>query len=126
MSHWAELDENNKVLRVLVGDNNDPNGDEGYQWLIDNLGGTWIQTSYNTHANQHPEGRPLHKNYAGIGDTYDADRNAFIAPKPYNSWVLDENTCVWNAPTPLPIEEGKVFTWNEPTLEWVELNLVTE
>jgi hypothetical protein len=123
MSHWAELDENNKVLRVLVGDNNDPNGDEGYQWLIDNLGGTWIQTSYNTHANQHPEGRPLHKNYAGIGDTYDADRNAFIAPKPYNSWVLDENTCVWNAPTPLPVEEGKVFTWDEPTLAWVEVEL---
>ena len=76
MSHWAELDGNNKVTRVLVGDNNDPNGDEGYQWLLDNLGGTWVKTSYNAAANG------FRYNYAGIGYTYDADADAFIAPRP--------------------------------------------
>lgn len=73
MSHWAELDSDNKVIRVLVGDNNDPNGDEGYQWLIENLGGTWIQTSYNSN---------IRFNYAGIGYTYDPIDDAFIAPIP--------------------------------------------
>jgi hypothetical protein len=71
MSHWAEIDENNKVIRVLVGDNNDPAGDEGYSWLVDNLGGTWIQTSYNNR---------IRFNYAGIGYTYDPIDDAFIAP----------------------------------------------
>jgi hypothetical protein len=73
MSHWAGLDENNVVLRVLVGDNNDPAGDEGYQWLIDNLGGTWVKTSYNGN---------IRFNYAGIGYTYDPIDDAFIAPAP--------------------------------------------
>jgi hypothetical protein len=73
MAHWAELDDNNKVIRVLVGDNNDPAGDEGYQWLIDNLGGTWIKTSYNNN---------IRFNYAGIGYTYDPIDDAFIAPVP--------------------------------------------
>jgi len=73
MAHWAEIDENSKVVRVLVGDNNDPNGDEGYQWLIDNLGGTWVQTSYNGN---------FRYNYAGIGFTYDPIDDAFIAPMP--------------------------------------------
>jgi len=73
MSHWAEIDQNNKVIRVTVGDNNDPNGDEGYQWLLDNLGGTWVKTSYNGN---------IRYNYAGIGYTYDADADAFIAPRP--------------------------------------------
>lgn len=73
MSSWAEIDENNKVIRVTVGDNNDPNGDEGYKWLIDNLGGTWIKTSYNHN---------IRYNYAGIGFTYDPDADAFIAPRP--------------------------------------------
>ena len=86
MSHWAEIDENNTVLRVLVGDNNDPAGDEGYQWLLDNLGGTWIKTSYNGN---------IRKNYAGIGYSYDEDRDAFIAPKPSESYVLNEDTCQW-------------------------------
>ena len=73
MAHWAEIDENSKVIRVLVGDNNDPNGDEGYQWLIDNLGGTWVKTSYNGN---------IRFNYAGIGYTYDPIDDAFIAPMP--------------------------------------------
>lgn len=73
MSHWAELDENNKVIRVLVGDNNDPAGDEGYSWLIDNLGGNWVKTSYNG---------TIRYNYAGIGYTYDPIDDAFIAATP--------------------------------------------
>ena len=73
MSHFAELDNNNKVIRVLVGDNNDPAGDEGYQWLIDNLGGTWVKTSYNA---------KIRYNYAGIGYTYDEDADAFYSPEP--------------------------------------------
>lgn len=73
MAHWAEIDDNNKVVRVLVGDNNDPNGDEGYQWLIDNLGGTWIKTSYNG---------TIRYNFAGIGFDYDPVDDAFIAPMP--------------------------------------------
>lgn len=92
MSHWAELDSNNKVIRVTVGDNNEP--DEGYQWLIDNLGGTWVKTSYNG---------TIRKNYAGIGYTYDADRDAFIAPKPdcHPDFItLDEVTCQWRCEDP--------------------------
>jgi hypothetical protein len=73
MSHWAEIDASNKVIQVLVGDNNDPAGDEGYSWLIDNLGGTWIQTSYNGN---------IRYNYAGIGYTYDPIDDAFIPPMP--------------------------------------------
>ena len=90
MAHWAELDENNIVLRVTVGDNNDPAGDEGYQWLIDNLGGTWVKTSYNAN---------IRKNFAGVGYTYDPARDAFIPPKPKDtkeiSWTFDEKTCNW-------------------------------
>lgn len=87
MAHWAELDSNNIVLRVLVGDNNDPNGDEGYQWLIDNLGGTWVKTSYNGN---------IRKNFAGVGFTYDQTRDAFIAPQPDGiGWTLNEQTCRW-------------------------------
>jgi len=88
VSHWAEIDNNNKVLRVLVGNNNDPANDEGYQWLIDNLGGTWIKTSYNNN---------IRKNYAGIGYTYDTARDAFIPPKTncHLEETLDEATCRW-------------------------------
>jgi len=76
MSHFAEIDSDNKVIRVLVGDNNDPAGDEGYQWLIDNLGGTWIKTSYNAATNG------FRYNFAGIGFTYDPVDDAFIEPMP--------------------------------------------
>ena len=85
MAHWAELDENSIVLRVTVGSNDDP--DEGYGWLIENLGGRWVQTSYNA---------TFRKNFAGIGFTYDEARDAFIPPKPEEGeWVLDEDTCQW-------------------------------
>jgi hypothetical protein len=109
MSHWAEIDNENKVLRVLVGDNNDPAGDEGYQWLIDNLGGTWIKTSYNNR---------IRKQYAGIGFTYDPVADVFIAPQPFASWSLDENFN-WQAPTPRPLEG--FWSWDEANLEWVEI-----
>ena len=89
MSHFAEIDKENKVIRVLVCDNNDPAGDEGYQWLIDNLGGTWIKTSYNG---------KIRKNFAGIGFMYDPERDAFIPPKPENAIELDEKTCRWIVP----------------------------
>ena len=88
MSHWAEIDKDNLVVRVLVGDNNDPNGDEGYLWLINNLSGTWVKTSYNGN---------IRKNYAGIGYSYDADKDVFIAPKNncHAEEILDETTCRW-------------------------------
>jgi hypothetical protein len=97
MAHWAEIDENNIVTRVTVGDNDDPAGDEGYSWLVDNLGGTWIKTSYNTLNGAHQlGGTPLRKNYAGIGYTYDEVRDAFIPPKPIEGeWELNEDTCLW-------------------------------
>ena len=87
MSHWAEINSENKVIQVLVGNNNEP--DEGYQWLIDNLGGTWIKTSYNA---------TIRKNYAGIGFTYDSERDAFIPPKLEchpKEVALNEQTCTW-------------------------------
>jgi hypothetical protein len=74
----------------------------------------WVQTSYNTHGGQHPEGRPLRKNYAGIGYTYDAERDAFIAPQPFPSWTLNEDTCLWVSPVPMP-DDGEVYYWDEAT-----------
>ena len=107
MAHWAEIDENNVVLRVTVGDNNDP--DEGYQWLMDNLGGRWIQTSYNNN---------FRKQYAGIGFTYDEINDVFISPSPYPSWVL--NTLFdWVAPIPMPTEGN--WMWDESNTSWKEI-----
>ena len=80
----------------------------------------WVQTSYNTYGGQHPEGRPLRKNYAGIGYTYDAVRDAFIAPQPFASWLLSEDTCLWNAPVAYP-DDGKSYAWDEGTLSWIEV-----
>ena len=107
MSHWAEIDENSIVIRVTVGDNNDPAGDEGYQWLIDNLGGTWIKTSYNGN---------IRKNYACVGFMYREDIDAFVAPQPYQSWTLDA-AAKWQPPWPMPTD-GKIYSWNEKTQEW--------
>jgi len=87
MSHWAEIDKNNKVIRVTVGDNNDPSGDEGYQWLIDNLGGTWIKTSYNG---------KIRGNYAAIGDTYLPLEDIFIVPKCHAEAVLNAKAAKWD------------------------------
>tara|TARA_R110000822_G_scaffold283684_1_gene405178 strand:+ start:2292 stop:2633 length:342 start_codon:yes stop_codon:yes gene_type:complete len=107
MAHWAEIDDDGLVLRVTVSNNDEP--DEGYQWLIDSLGGRWVQTSYNA---------TIRKNYAGIGFTYDADRDAFIPPKPYPSWVLDEATCQWGAPIAYPTD-GADYVWDEQAGDWV-------
>lgn len=97
MAHWAEIDDNNIVVQVTVGSNDDP--DEGYQWLIDNLGGKWVKTSYNTFGGKHLLGGvPFRKNYAGIGFIYDEDRDAFIPPKPNIeglNFTLNEETCLW-------------------------------
>jgi hypothetical protein len=111
MAHWAELDENNIVLRVTVGDNDDPNGDEGYQWLIDNLGGRWIQTSYNNN---------FRKRFAGIGMKYYEDLDAFGPDKsPYPSWVFDEEEVnfIPPIPKPEPVENG-FWVWNEDIINW--------
>ncbi len=115
MSHFAQIDENNIVTQVIVIE----------QDVVDTgLFGdpaSWIQTSYNTHGGVHTlGGTPLRKNYAGIGYTYDSTRDAFIPSKPYASWILNEDTCLWEAPTPMPVEEGKIFVWNEDTTSWVE------
>jgi len=113
MAHFAEVVDG-VVERVIVADTK--------EWCEANLGGTWVQNSYNTHGGVHTlSGTPLHKNYAGIGFTWDG--TGFAAPQPYGSWTLDTETYVWNAPTPMPVEEGKSFTWDEPTLSWVEVEL---
>jgi hypothetical protein len=108
VSNWAEIDNNNIVLRVTVGDNNLP--DEGYQWLVDNLGGTWIKTSYNAN---------IRGKYAGIGDTYNAEEDIFIAPQPFPSWTRSGS--YWNPPTPMPTTEGKFYYWSEDDLSWREV-----
>jgi hypothetical protein len=105
MSHWAEIDENNIVLRVLVGNNDE--ADEG-EAFMNNLGGTWVKTSYNGN---------IRKNFAGIGMSYDAERDAFIAPKPFASWILNEETCRWEAPVAYPTD-GIMYAWNEETTDW--------
>ena len=99
MAHWAEIDENNVVLRVLVTKDEDP--DEGYQWLIDNLGGRWIKTSYNTKCGVHLlGGEPLRMNFASIGYIYDEERDAFIEPKENypEDFIFDDLTCCWYEP----------------------------
>ena len=126
MSHWAEIDESNTVLRVVVGNSDSP--DEGYQWLVDNLGGIWEKTSYNTSGGIHyTDGEPSEDqtkafrfNYAGINFTYDADRDAFIPPTPFPSWVLDEATCLWVAPIDYPADGGQ-YVWDEEAGDWVEV-----
>lgn len=108
MAHFAEIDKNNIVLRVLVTDNNDPNGDEGYQWLIDTFGGTWVKTSYNG---------AIRKNFAAVGYFYDEDLDAFITPRPYESWIFDTKKYSWKAPEPYPTD-GFSYLWNEETMSW--------
>jgi hypothetical protein len=113
MAHYAKV-VNGLVTQVIVAEA------EFFDTFVDSSPGEWIQTSYNTHGGQHPEGRPLRKNYAGIGYTYDTIRDAFIPPKPYASWALDEETCLWNAPVAMPTD-NKRYGWNEDTLSWDEV-----
>ena len=113
MAHFAEIDENDLVLRVIVCDE----FAQG-QAFCQQLGGTWIQTSYNTQGGIHLlGGTPLRKNYAGIGYTYDSGRDAFIPQKPFDSWTLNETTCLWDSPVPYPEDEFE-YKWNESTLSW--------
>jgi len=118
MANFAEINSDKIVTRVLVTDNSMPN--KGLDWLVQNLGGTWIETSSNTQEGEEPLGAiPVRKNYAGIGMTYDSERDAFIYPKPFESWVLNENTCIWEAPTPMP-SEG-FWEWHENLVQWSEI-----
>jgi len=117
MAHFAEIDSNNVVLRVIVVDNKDtstPDGTEvesiGVAFCQRLFGGNWLKNSYNGN---------VRKNYAGIGYTYNAGLNAFVPPKPFASWVLNELTCQWQAPTPMP-NDGKKYSWDEATTSWVE------
>jgi hypothetical protein len=92
---------------------------EFFETFVDSSPGAWIQTSYNTHGNQHPEGRPLRGNYAGVGFTYDATNDVFYAPQPFASWTLNQSTWLWEAPTPYP-QDGKLYQWDEATTSWKE------
>lgn len=116
MAHFAELDANNIVLRVIVVDNKDTSDAEGVEkeyigqaFCESLLGGRWVQTSYNAN---------FRKNYAGIGFTYDQARDAFIPPKPFASWNLNEDTCQWEPPVPHP-NDGGIYFWDESTTSWV-------
>lgn len=116
MAHFAEIDKDNKVIRVLVTNNEDTN--EGYDWLVNRLGGRWIKTSFNTHGGKHMQGGfPLRKNFASIGNTYDEKLDAFIAPKPFKSWVLNKDTCLWEAPKQEPDDEN-IYDWDESKKDW--------
>jgi hypothetical protein len=118
LAHFAKLDENNVVIFVTVGRQED-DGKEAD--LCARTGDVYKQTSYNTHGGVHAlGGTPLRKNYAGIGYTYDAGRDAFIPQKPYASWLLNETTCLWDAPVAYP-DDGKRYSWDEATTSWVEV-----
>ena len=124
MAHYAFLDENNIVTEVIVGKNE---GEDGIDWQSQYSairGQVCKRTSYNTHGGVHSSGgTPYRKNYAGLGYMYDAIRDAFIPPRPYASWVLDEQTCLWNAPVAMPADAGtgeppKRYQWDEVTTQW--------
>lgn len=120
MAHFAQLDENNFVLQVIVVNNNellDENGEEseikGIDFCKSLFGGNWIQTSYNANFRKH---------YAGIGFTYDAGKDAFIPPSPFESWILNEETCIWEPPIPMPeASENCYMAWDEKTISWKEI-----
>jgi hypothetical protein len=116
VAHFAEIDSNNIVIRVLVVPDEVESNGQDYLSNEIGLGGTWIQTSYNSR---------IKKNFAGIGYSYDETRDAFIAPKSYPSWVLNEDTCKWEAPVAMPIDDN-FYVWNEETTSWDELDIPTE
>lgn len=115
MSHFAKVCDG-KVIQVIVAEK------EFFDTFVDSSPGTWIQTSYNTHGNQHPEGRPLRGNYAGLGYTYDSTNDVFYAPQPYPSWILNNNTWLWESPIPYPTDD-KIYIWDETITNWVEHNV---
>jgi hypothetical protein len=114
MAHYAKVYKG-IVKRVIVAEA------EFFETFIDNSPGQWIQTSYNTFGGNHPEGNPLRKNFAGVGFTYDEDRDAFITPKPFPSWVLNEDTCLWEAPVDYP-DDANRYNWNEETQSWDQVD----
>ena len=121
MSHFAKIDENNIVTQVIVAEQDYIDTVHDYE--------KYVQTSYNTFGGVHydsdhepDEGTPLRKNYAGIGFTYDRDKDAFIPPKPYPSWNLNEETCLWESPVAIPDDEGIIHEWNETTRAWDRIN----
>ena len=119
MAHFARIDENNIVTEVLVVDDKWEHMGQHYLAEVCGLGGTWIQTSYNTYGGVHSlGGTPLRKNFAGIGYIYDKERDAFYLPQPYPSWTLNTQTFLWEAPVPYPTDGG-VYTWDEATQSWV-------
>jgi hypothetical protein len=114
MAHFAKVVEG-KVTQVIVAE------PDFFATFVDSSPGEWIQTSYNTKGGVHVSGgTPLRKNYAGIGYTYDRERDAFIPPQPYASWSLNEDTCLWSAPIPYPTD-GKEYRWNENAQSWEEI-----
>lgn len=125
MAHYAKV-KDGVVTQVIVAEA------EFFDTFVDNEPGEWIQTSYNTRGGVHynPEtnepddGTPLRKNYAGIGFTYDKERDAFIPPNPYASWILNEDTCLWEAPVAYP-DDGNLYDWDEDTTSWVEVTIET-
>ena len=112
MGHFARVC-NGVVTQVIVAE------PEFFDTFVDSSAGEWIQTSYNTIGGQHPENRPLRKNFAGIGFTYDSVRDAFIPPKPFASWTLNEDTCLWESPIAMP-NDGKIYNWDEEQIQWIE------
>tara|TARA_R110000824_G_scaffold399853_1_gene606124 strand:+ start:953 stop:1300 length:348 start_codon:yes stop_codon:yes gene_type:complete len=114
MAHYAKV-ENSIVTQVIVAE------PEFFDTFVDSSPGEWIQTSYNTSGGVHANGEtPLRKNYAGVGYSYDQEKDAFIPPKPYASWTLVEATCQWEAPVAYP-DDGKVYNWDESSTNWVEV-----
>jgi len=121
MAHYAELNDENIVIRVIPGWDEIVKP-EMEQILFLETGNIWKRTSYNTQGGKHPNNNPFRKNYAGIGYTYDPNRDAFIPPQPFSSWTLNETTCLWDAPTPMPTD-GQRYKWDEPTTSWVLINV---
>ena len=115
MSHFAKVTDG-KVTQVIVAEK------EFFDTFVDSSPGTWLQTSYSTHGNQHPEGKPLRGNYAGIGYNYDANNDVFYAPQPYPSWIINNTTWLWEAPVAMPTD-GKEYKWNESITNWEEITL---
>ena len=123
MAHFAKINESNIVTQVVVVNDSDGDNDTDGQNFLNNLfktTHTWKKTSYNTYGNTHRlGGTPYRKNFASVGFTYDSSRDAFIEPKPYNSWTLDETTCLWEPPVAYP-SDGKSYEWDESNRQWVE------
>ena len=121
MAHFAKLNSENIVEKILVVSNEVATDEQAGVDFLNNLlktNDTWKQTSYNTVGGVHKlGGTPFRKNYAGVGYKYDESRDAFIAPKPYNSWTLNETSCLWEAPTPYP-DDGNLYIWDEENLTW--------